>query len=87
DLVSGALACRSSIASVSLALAQVEIVFKRLKSGFTRAALRGQTQASLEASILALLLAWVLHISEAAHQQARLTTLAHDAGWVLSSWG
>jgi hypothetical protein len=66
---------------------QVELVFKRLKSGLTRSVLRGRTQASLEASILALLIAWVLQTSEAAHLRARLNTLAHDAGWVLSSWG
>lgn len=66
---------------------QVELVFKRLKSGLTRAALRGQTRASLEASILALLIAWVLQTSEAAHLRARLSALGQDDGWVRSSWG
>jgi hypothetical protein len=65
---------------------QVELVFKRLKSGLTRGVLRGQTRASLEASILALLLAWVLQTSEAAHLRARLRTLAQDDGWIQSSW-
>jgi hypothetical protein len=65
---------------------QVELVFKRLKSGLTRGVLRGQTRASLEASILALLIAWVLQTSEAAHLRARLRTLAQDDGWVQRSW-
>lgn len=65
---------------------QVELVFKRLKSGLALGTLRGQTQASLEASILALLIAWVLQTSEAAHLRARLRTLEQDVGWVQSSW-
>ena len=65
---------------------QVELGFKRLKSGLTRGVLRGQTRASLEASILALRIAWVLQTSEAAHLRARLRTLAQDDGWVQSSW-
>jgi hypothetical protein len=66
---------------------QVELVFKRLKSGLEVGTLRGRTRASLEASVSAVLVGWLLQTGEAAQLRARLGSLGRTDGWVVSSWG
>ena len=43
-------------------------------------------RASLEASVLALLVAWLLQLGEAAALRARLQLLGREGDWVVSSW-
>jgi hypothetical protein len=65
---------------------QVELVFKRMKSILRLGALRGRTRASIEAQVLALLVAWALQTAEAAWVRQQLARLGHAAGDILSSW-
>lgn len=65
---------------------QVERVFKRMKSILRLGALRGHTVASVEASILALLVAWALQETEAAWVRHQLVCVTGSASGVPSSW-
>jgi Transposase DDE domain len=59
---------------------QIELVIKRMKQVLRLAQLRGKTAATNEATILALLVAWALQQSEAAHARQRLTeAIEHGA--------
>src|SRR5512145_350205 len=68
---------------------QIELLFKRMKSIMALGHLRGRTAASLEAQILALLIAWVLQDAEAAWMRRMVTQLERqwqDGTVIGSSW-
>ena len=65
---------------------QIERVFKRMKSILHLAALRGRTAASIEVSLLALLVAWALQETEANWVHHELKQLNSMATRVASSW-
>lgn len=65
---------------------QVELVFKRMKSILRLGQLRGHTRASIEAQVLALLVAWALQTAEAAWVRQQLAQLGHVAHALVSSW-
>lgn len=65
---------------------QIERLFKRMKSILRLGALRGHTAASVEASILALLVAWALQEAEAAWVRQQLACVRGSALRVPSSW-
>jgi hypothetical protein len=65
---------------------QVELVYKRMKSILRLGALRGRTAQSIEASVLALLVAWALQEAEAAWVRQHLARLARDVAAIPSSW-
>jgi len=65
---------------------QVELVFKRLKSILRLGQLRGRSRASIEAQVLALLVAWALQAAEAAWVRRRLACLGQETLGIVSSW-
>lgn len=65
---------------------QIERLFKRMKSILRLGALRSRTASSVEASILALLVAWALQEAEAAWVRHQLACLTGSAPRVPSSW-
>ena len=65
---------------------QVELVFKRMKSILRLGQLRGRTRASIEAQVLALLVAWALQAADAAWARHQLARLGHPAPASVSSW-
>jgi Transposase DDE domain len=65
---------------------QVELVFKRMKSILRLGQLRGHTRASIEAQVLALLVAWALQAEEAAWVRQQLARLGQESRGILSSW-
>jgi hypothetical protein len=65
---------------------QVELVFKRMKSILRLGQLRGRTRASIEAQVLALLVAWALQAADAAWARQQLARLGHTAPAIVSSW-
>jgi hypothetical protein len=64
---------------------QVELVFKRMKSILRLGQVRGHTQASIEAQVLALLVAWALQAADAAWVRHQLAHLGQTAA-IVSSW-
>jgi Transposase DDE domain len=64
---------------------QVELVFKRMKSILRLGQVRGHTQASIEAQVLALLVAWALQAADAAWARHQLARLGQAAA-IVSSW-
>lgn len=65
---------------------QVELVFKRMKSILRLGQLRGRTRASIEAQVLALLVAWALQAADAAWVRQQLAGLGACASAIVSSW-
>jgi hypothetical protein len=65
---------------------QVELVFKRMKSILRMGHVRSRTAASIEASVLALLVAWALQETEAAWVRRQLARLGADRPAISSSW-
>jgi hypothetical protein len=65
---------------------QIELVFKRVKSLLCIGTLRGRTKASIEASLLAVLVAWALQEAEASWVRQQLAQLAQAAARTPSSW-
>jgi len=65
---------------------QIERLFKRMKSLLGLAGLRGRTAASIEASLLALLVAWALQETEASWVRQQLVQLTGAATRLPSSW-
>lgn len=65
---------------------QVELLFKRMKSILRIGTLRAKTARSLEVSLLALLIAWALHETEARWVRQMWTRWAADPDALLSSW-
>jgi hypothetical protein len=65
---------------------QVELVFKRMKSILRLGQLRGHTRASIEAQVLALLVAWALQTTEAAWVRQQMARLGQETGGIVSSW-
>ena len=65
---------------------QIERLFKRMKSILGLATLRGQTAASVEASILALLVAWAVQEGTASWVRQQLAQLTGAATRLPSSW-
>lgn len=65
---------------------QIERLFKRMKSILRLGALRSHTATSIEASILALLVAWALQEAEAAWVRHQLAGVTGTAPRVPSSW-
>ena len=65
---------------------QVELVFKRMKSILRLGQLRGRMRASIEAQVLALLVAWALQAEEAAWVRQHLARVGHGALGLVSSW-
>lgn len=65
---------------------QIELVFKRLKSVLRLGQLRAHTRASVEANVLALLIAWALQAEEAAWVRQQLARLPHRLERIPSSW-
>jgi hypothetical protein len=63
----------------------IELVFKRMKSILRLGQLRGRTRASIEAQVLALLVAWALQAADAAWARHQLARLGQAAAMV-SSW-
>lgn len=64
---------------------QIERLFKRMKSVMQLGTIRGQTVASIEASVLAVLVAWALQEDQAAWVRHQLAHLS-DETWVPSTW-
>lgn len=65
---------------------QIELVFKRLKSILHLAQLRAVSPKGVEASVLALLVAWVLQEKEAALLREQLKRLGQAEQQIPSSW-
>lgn len=65
---------------------QIERLFKRMKSILHLASLRGRTAASIEVSLLALLVAWALQETEANWVRHELKLMTGMAMSVVSSW-
>ena len=65
---------------------QIEMVFKRLKSLLHLAQLRGHSREGIEASVLALLVAWVLQENQAALLREQLKRLGQAEVQIPSSW-
>lgn len=65
---------------------QVELVFKRMKQLLRLNQLRSQHPTSVEATVRALLIAWVLQDGMAAEIRAVLATLPHARPQEVSSW-
>jgi len=65
---------------------QIERLFKRMQSLLGLAALRGRTAASVEASILALLVAWAVQEGTASWVRQQLAQLTGAATRLPSSW-
>jgi DDE family transposase len=65
---------------------QIEMVFKRLKSILHVAQLRAVSPEGVEASVLALLLAWVLQENQAALLRQQLKQLGQAEEQIVSSW-
>jgi len=65
---------------------QIEIVFKRLKSILHLAQLRAVSPKGIEASVLALLVAWVLQENQAALLRQQLKRLGQAEVQIPSSW-
>lgn len=65
---------------------QIELVFKRMKSIMRMGTLRARTPASLEVTLLALLVAWMLQETEARRVRSVLQQLTGAPERTVSSW-
>jgi len=65
---------------------QVELVFKRMKSILRLGQLRGHTRSSIEAQVLALLVAWALQAEEVAWVRQQVAWLGRASRASVSSW-
>lgn len=65
---------------------QVELVFKRLKSILQLGQLRARRRESIEAHVVALLVAWALQAEQAAWVRQQLARLGHESLEIVSSW-
>ena len=65
---------------------QVELVFKRLKSILHLGQLRARRRESIEAQVMALLVAWALQAEQAAWVRQHLARLGQQTDGIVSSW-